>query len=251
MSLPGKEVWAQEECVASCRCRLYQSCAGAWGKERKREGVLEMRNWNSSCAWARENVNTCMCTYLYTSTHTCMHTYHTLQHTQYTCKYWYTSIHTCMHTYLTLQHAPHTATHVYKLVYIYSYVYAYVSHAATRMTHCNKRVQTGIHLLIRVCIHTYHTLQHAWHTATHVYIQPIAFGVSFYLNLQSQSHWSLLNGTWQKRPRELDYWLRFERNDTPNAIGCTCIHLRIRVCIRTWINACMHRQVHSYIYVHT
>ena len=44
-------------------------------------------------------------------------------------------------------------------------------------------------------------------------VQPIAFGVSFNLNLQSQSPWSLLNGTWQKRPRELDYRLRFEIQD--------------------------------------
>jgi len=35
-------------------------------------------------------------------------------------------------------------------------------------------------------------------------VQPIAFGVSFNLNLQSQSHSSLLDGTWQKRPRDLD-----------------------------------------------
>ena len=41
-------------------------------------------------------------------------------------------------------------------------------------------------------------------------IQPIAFGVSLNLNLQSQSLWSLLNGTWQKRPGELNYQLRFE-----------------------------------------
>ena len=41
-------------------------------------------------------------------------------------------------------------------------------------------------------------------------VQPIAFGVSFNHNLQSQSHWSLFNGTWQKRPRELDSRLRFE-----------------------------------------
>jgi len=53
-------------------------------------------------------------------------------------------------------------------------------------------------------------------------VQPIAIGVSFNFNLQSQSHRSLLNGTWQKRPRELERWLRFE-NDAmkrPNAIGC-------------------------------
>ena len=41
-------------------------------------------------------------------------------------------------------------------------------------------------------------------------VQPIACGVAFSLNLQSQSHSSLFNGTWQKRPRDLDYWLRFE-----------------------------------------
>ena len=34
-------------------------------------------------------------------------------------------------------------------------------------------------------------------------LQPIAFGVSCILNLQSQSHWSLFNGTWQKRPSTL------------------------------------------------
>ena len=44
-------------------------------------------------------------------------------------------------------------------------------------------------------------------------LQPIASGVSFILNLQSQSHWSLFNGTWQKRPRELDYRLRFENEE--------------------------------------
>jgi len=54
-------------------------------------------------------------------------------------------------------------------------------------------------------------------------VQPIAFGVSFNLNLQSQSHWPLFNGTWAKetwRTRlliEIWDW----RNDTPNAIGCT------------------------------
>ena len=41
-------------------------------------------------------------------------------------------------------------------------------------------------------------------------MRPIAFGVLFYLNLQSQSPWSLFNGTWWKRPRELDHRLRFE-----------------------------------------
>jgi len=48
------------------------------------------------------------------------------------------------------------------------------------------------------------------HDSTRGSIQPIALGNSLNLNLQSQSHWSLFNGTWQKRPRELDSPLRFE-----------------------------------------
>ena len=39
----------------------------------------------------------------------------------------------------------------------------------------------------------------------YLYLQPLAFGVSFILNLQSQSHWSLFDGTWQTRPSELEY----------------------------------------------
>ena len=41
-------------------------------------------------------------------------------------------------------------------------------------------------------------------------VQPVAFGVSFDLSLQSQSPWSLFNGTWQKRRRKLDHRLSFE-----------------------------------------
>ena len=41
-------------------------------------------------------------------------------------------------------------------------------------------------------------------------LQPDAFGVSLNLSLQSQYPWSLFNGTWQKRPRELDRRLRLE-----------------------------------------
>jgi len=49
---------------------------------------------------------------------------------------------------------------------------------------------------------------------TYISIQPIAFDVSFNLNLQSQSYWSLFNGTWQKKSRALDHQLRFERQET-------------------------------------
>ena len=46
-------------------------------------------------------------------------------------------------------------------------------------------------LLLVSCVHFDQSLKHE---------QPIAFGVSCNLNLQSQSPWSLFNGTWQKRP---------------------------------------------------
>ena len=67
-------------------------------------------------------------------------------------------------------------------------------------------------------VHTHHMYIHAWWCYTcslafdvvYAYIQPIAFGVSFNPNLQSQSPWSLFNGTWPKRPREVEHRMRFE-----------------------------------------
>ena len=50
-----------------------------------------------------------------------------------------------------------------------------------------------------------HTL--CWH------VQPIAFGVSWNLNLQSQSPMSLFNGKWLKRHREINHRLRFENEE--------------------------------------
>ena len=40
-----------------------------------------------------------------------------------------------------------------------------------------------------------------------VHVQPIACGVAFNLNLQSQSYWSFFHKPWQKRPREHDHRL--------------------------------------------
>ena len=45
---------------------------------------------------------------------------------------------------------------------------------------------------------------------TYDILQPIMIGVSSNLNLHSQFNWSLFNRMWQKRPRELDYRLRFK-----------------------------------------
>jgi len=42
---------------------------------------------------------------------------------------------------------------------------------------------------------------------TGAHLQPMAFGVSFNLSLQFQCRWSRFNGTCQKRPRELDFFL--------------------------------------------
>jgi len=87
-----------------------------------------------------------------------------------------------------------------------------------RITHCNthhtlQHMCTYLHTSTHMRIYTYHTLQYASHTATHVYIQPIAFRVSLNLKFQSQAHWSLFHGTWQKRPRHLDHQLRFENEE--------------------------------------
>jgi len=61
-------------------------------------------------------------------------------------------------------------------------------------------------------------MSHMWHSdtslklsyVTYQNVQPIAFWVSFNLNLKSQSHHSLFNGTWQKRYGELENRLRFK-----------------------------------------
>jgi len=59
-----------------------------------------------------------------------------------------------------------------------------------------------------VLSHTW--IRHVPHVKVSRHIQPMAFVASFNLSLQSQSHWSLFDGTWQKRPRKLENRLRFE-----------------------------------------
>ena len=49
-----------------------------------------------------------------------------------------------------------------------------------------------------------------WHLFLDHWLQPIAFGVSFNLNLQSPSRGSLCHGTYQKTPRKLDYRFKSE-----------------------------------------
>jgi len=66
-----------------------------------------------------------------------------------------------------------------------------------------------------------------------MYLQRIVFGVSFNLNLQSQSHWSLFNESWQQRRRELDDLLSFE-------IGEMTLQMQYRVA-KTHRMPCLYR----------
>jgi len=75
------------------------------------------------------------------------------------------------------------------------------------------------------------------------YVQHTAFGVSFHLNLQSQSRGFLFKETWQKRTRKRVRRLRFE--DEELLSKCIIfIYLDIYVSIYT----CMY--IHVYIYVY-
>ena len=58
-------------------------------------------------------------------------------------------------------------------------------------------------------------------------VQPFAFGVLWDLNLQSQSPWSLFNGTWLKRPGELDHRLRCANEEMTLQMRCavTCDYM--------------------------
>jgi len=115
-------------------------------------------------------------------------------------------------------------------------------------------------------------------------VQPIAFGVSFNLNLQSQSHSSLLNETWQKRPNELNHSLGFETEEITHQMqqaansdlliymrvyiyrsiciyricACACANIMdCSVCMCTLIYTdlrvyivCTHTYIHIYIYTY-
>ena len=120
-----------------------------------------------------------LCTYVY-STHSCTHTHLVAAYSRY---FTYFCIHTLMTVHIRL---------------LYSFLYAY-SHYCTLMHVCT---------LTHMC-----TLTHIFITVRILALQPIAFGVSLNLNVQSQSPWSLFNGTSLKRPRELDHQLRIENEE--------------------------------------
>ena len=95
--------------------------------------------------------------------------------------------------------------------------------------------------------------------------QPIAFEDSFNLNLESQSRWSLFNGTWQKRPRELDHRLSLKKEEMTLQMQWAvhfytythvhkCIHVHKSdlyiVCLNTVYVFYIYTRVHECVRVH-
>jgi len=118
----------------------------------------------------------------------------------------YTSLWTCIQTPQHVQHilCPHPLN-----IFSYIYVVSFDIYSSLLTS-----------LYIYICLFWrlfWHVLKHRgtsnMHCYTHILVQPNAFGVLSNLNLQSQSHRSFFSGTWQKRPRELDIWLRFESEE--------------------------------------
>ena len=74
-------------------------------------------------------------------------------------------------------------------------------------------------------------------------VQPIAFGLQFNLNLQSQYPWSLFNRTWQKRPRELECRMGFENEEmTLKIITIGCMYDSCMLMF-TWSNTLSEKKV--------
>ena len=93
-------------------------------------------------------------------------------------------------------------------VYIYIFVCAYIY--MNIYTYAHTYTYTYIYIYIFYALMYTYTYIYSVPRSGPLYLQPIAFVVSFNLNLQSQSYWSLFNGTYKKRPTALDYRLRFE-----------------------------------------
>jgi len=139
--------------------------------------------------------------------------------------------------------------HVYVSMYIYIYIYIHI--------------HTHIHIYVYTYVYTY-TYTHT-HTYVYVYVyvftQSIACGVSFDLNLQSLSHWSLFNEPWQKRARRLDHRLRCEieeiTHQMPQAVfiyiyiiisymyRCIFLYIYIYIYICIYICICKHKLIHA------
>jgi len=141
----------------------------------------------------------CRCTYMYVDVHTCMYMYIHVCTKRPVKRYTY--IHVCTKkpvkrsTYIRLsQYVPPLDSHVCRSFHRSLCANMYAQRDLWKDLHTSFSLST-LHLSI------------------HMYVQPIAFGVSLDLNPQSQSLWSLFDGTWQKRPRELDHRLWIENEE--------------------------------------
>ena len=130
---------------------------------------------------------------------------------QYVVQNWYISsfnirINTCKkYSILINTSISHHTTHWSPIVHNTTHQHFYISSHNVLITTC-----TQYTILINTCV-PHHTTYSLLHLECHL------ISIS-----NPQSHWSLFNKTWQKRSRELDHWLRFEkwRNHIRNAIGC-------------------------------
>jgi len=167
-------------------------------------------------------------------------------HTCNMCRVTYmTHIHECrLHKANTCNTKDTCQTHgVTYIQHIHITYNTYTSHT-THTNHIRHIHTTHTHHIQHIHI-TYNTYMpntrchtHTTHTQTHHIqhihetqkTQPTAFGVSFNLNLQSQSHWSIFNRTRQERPTEIDHrWdLRVKKRQSKwNRLHMT--HARCRI----------------------
>jgi len=157
------------------------------------------------------------------------------------CTMW--RIHMCDMKYLCRFMSPiyvHTYSHIHATCVVSRTWHTYRNVAYMRHIHentkdtCNTQGVTCIQHIHKCRIHEANTcntedtcqtqgvtyIQHIHETQK---IQPTAFGVSFDLNLQSQSHWSIFSREHGKR--DLQKCIIVENwdwtSDTPNGIGCT------------------------------
>jgi len=90
------------------------------------------------------------------------------------------------------------------------------------------------------------------HSTCNSQVQPIAFGVSSNNNLQSQSPWSLFNGTYLKRRMKKcpSKCISHVQNDFCISLPDTvCKYVYVHVCVHVCMCACMHVCMYACVHV--
>jgi len=121
------------------------------------------------------------------------------------------------------------------VVVVQVYIYIQYIHICTLLMHCAK-----VYIYDHICMYIYVCI------CTYMYtVQSTAFGVLFNPNIPSSFRWSLFNRTWQKRPRELEYWPRFEIEAIHGTVYSICQHTA------TYCNTLQHTATHCNTLQHT